>query len=320
MKRTSLVSGLALLLTCAAAEAEPSVWRRVRDPGSALRARARLRAEQLFEAASEARSDAQTFRELSLGSAALLEVSGGAQRDPWQAVLLGRVLLDAQVGREPEAMQLILRGLPELPASDFKRESWFDLGLGAMLAGDLALAERAFTAALSLAWDPDYRASIRRNRGKARMLAGELPRAVADFRAAVRLARATEVVALAHFGLGVALERSGDFPQGLAEVARGAAIRLPVPPYQSESVLELPTLRWVPEYDVHYFRGLSAMAEAGSAEEPELQAHFYALALGQWDEYLPRARASSDRFVANAERHRQRCEARQRELSNRRHD
>lgn len=301
-----MLAALALLYA-GAAHAEPSIWQRAVEPGAATRQRARLRAEQLFDQASDARTDSETLRALSLGSAALLELSGGARKDPWQAVLLGRVLLDARPGREREAVALIESGLSALPASDFKCASLFDVGLGAMRSGDLEHANQAFTAALSLAWDSDYRASIHRNRGKARMLAGRLTEAVADFRAAVQLARGVEVMALAHFGLGVALERSGDYPQGMQEIARGVTVRLPVPPYSSESVLDLPTLRWFPEYDVHYFHALGSMSEAARADSKEQARESYELALESWDQYLPAAEASKDRFFPNAERLRSRC-------------
>jgi tetratricopeptide (TPR) repeat protein len=308
--RLGLAATVAVALSCAAQAAdaaEPTLWQRAREPGVALRYKARVRAEQLFEHASDARADAQLMRDLSMGSVALMELSGGARRDPWQAVLLGRVLLDAQPGREREAIALIESGVQRLPDSDFKRASLFDVGLGAMLSGDLEHANRAFTAALSLAWDPDYRASIHRNRGKVRMLAGRLSEAVSDFRAAVQLARGVEVMALAHFGLGVALERSGDYPQGLQEVARGVAVRLPVPPYPSDSVLDLPSLRWFPEYDVHYFRALGAMSEAASADSREVEKDRYEVALESWDQYLPAAEASKDRFFPNAVRLHKRC-------------
>jgi hypothetical protein len=93
-----------------------------------------------------------------------------------------------------EALQLIESGMPWLPDSDFKRQSLFDLGLGAMFSGEMEYAARAFTAALALAWKPDDRATLHRNRGKARMLAGQLLGAVADFRAAVQLGRGVEVM------------------------------------------------------------------------------------------------------------------------------
>jgi tetratricopeptide (TPR) repeat protein len=296
-----------LWLLAAPASAEPTLWQRALTPGSATRAKARLRAEQLFYQASDPRADLETLRDLSLGSAALMELSGEARRDPWQQVLLGRVLLDGQPGREREALQLIESGLPALPDSDFKRASLFDLGLGAMFSGDMEHAARAFTAALALAWKADDRATLHRNRGKARMLSGNLLGAVADFRAAVELARGVEVMALSRFGLGVALERSGDYPQGMQEIARGVAMRLPVPPYPSESVLDLPGLRWIPEYDVHYFRALGAMSEADEADSSELSKDRYETALESWEQYIPAAEAQKDRFLANALLHRQRC-------------
>ena len=139
------------------------------------------------------------------------------------------------------------------------------------------------------------------------MLSGQLLEAVADFRAAVTLGRGVEVMALSRFGLGVALERSGDYPQGMQEIARGVALRLPVPPYPSESVLDLPGLRWIPEYDVHYFRALGAMSEAEIADATEQQRERYETALESWEQYIPAAEAQKDRFLPNALRHRQRC-------------
>src|SRR5258707_14660325 len=134
-------------------------------------------------------------------------------------------------------------------------------------------AERAFTAVLTLVWDPGERSTSHRFRGKARMLSGRLLEAVSDFRAAVRLAREIDVMSLSHFGLGVALERSGDYPQAMQEIARGVALRLPQPAFATDSVLDLP-LRWIPEYDVHYFRALAEMSQAvESTSAAERQAH-----------------------------------------------
>jgi len=305
-QRAALLTVAALSLASPAG-AEPSLWQRAKDPGALLRSRARLRAEQLFDQATDPRADPEILHELSLGSAALLELGGGARRDPWQEVLLGRVLLEARAGRDKEAMQFIESGLRSLPDSDFKRDSLFDLGLGAMLNGDMEQANRAFSAALPLAWEPDERATLLRNRGKARMLSGHLLEAVADFRAALKLARHVEVIALAEFSLGVALERSGDYPRGMQEIARGVGVHLPVPPFAAESVLDLPTVTILPDYDLYYYRALGAMAEAAAADSAELEAERYGAALDSWEQYLPAAEAHADRFVPNAERHRQRC-------------
>lgn len=310
MKRAALRRArflLGALLVAGSARAEPTLWRRVKAPGSEANEKARRHAEQLFAQATDESLNPELLRDISLGSAALLELSGGAARDPWQAVLLGRVLLEAGPGREREAARLIESGIGQLPTSEFKRESWFDLGLSYQQFGDYERATRAYTAALALAWDADDRAIVYRNRGKMRMLSGRLGEAVNDFRAAVRLAQSSERVALSYFGLGVALERNGDYPAGMQAIAQGLAVRLPGPNVVSASVLDVPTLRWSPEYDVHYFRALVAMSQASGADDAGAEQQRYEAALESWEQYLPAAEAARDRFVANAERHRQRC-------------
>lgn len=306
MKPRALVAAAALSVA-SPARAEPSVWQRVRDPSAPARAKARLRAEQLFDHVSDPRADRELLQELSLAAAALLELSGAGHADAWQEVLLGRFLLEARAGREDEAMRLVAHGLRALPDSDFKQASLFDLGLGAILSGDMERASRAFSAALLLAWDPDDRATLLRNRGKARMLSGHMSEAVSDFRAALKLARHIEVIALGEFSLGVALERSGDYPQGMQEIRRGVALRLPVPPFAAENVLDLPSVTMYPDYDLYYYRALGAMAEAEVADSEELSREQYGAALSNWEQYLPAAEAQKDRFLANALRHQKRC-------------
>jgi tetratricopeptide (TPR) repeat protein len=304
--RPFALATLSLLSVTVSAQAEPTLWQRAGDPQARIVARGRVRAEQLFEQAIEQGRDPDTQRRLSLGSAAFLELIGAARRDPWQAVLLGRVLLDADSGREQEALKLIERNVVLLPDSDFKGEGWFDVGVGAQRGGDSARAIAAFTAALSLAWAPDDRANAYRNRAKAQMLLGNLQACIEDLRKAVALARDPKILGLSHFGLGVALERAGDYPQGMLEIARGVANRLPVPPYPVASVLDLP-LSWTPEYDVHYYRALAAMSEAADADSTEAAEAAYESALVSWEQYLPAAEAQKDRFVVNAKRHQKRC-------------
>lgn len=299
---------LAPLLLARGANAEPGLWQRAVDPQAASRSKARLRAEQLFDQVTEARRDPELLRNLSLGSAALLELAGGAERDPWQSVLLGRLLLEADAGRAPEAMQLIERGLAGLPDSEFKRQSWFDLGIAALRRGDRPRADRALSAALALAWDPDDRSITLRNRGRTRLLSGRMMAALADFRAAVELARSSLTLALGRFGLGMALERSGDYPHAMEEIGRAVAIRLPVPPYPSDSVLDFPQLIWTPAYDVHYVRALAAMSQAEtSGDALEQQAHYQA-ALDSWQQYLDSAEELQEPFATNARRHQRRCQ------------
>lgn len=299
---------LAPLLLARGASAEQGFWQRARQPQAAARSKARVRAEQLFDQVTQARRDPELLRNLSLGSAALLELAGGVEDDPWQAVLLGRLLLEADAGRAPEAMQLIERGLLGLPDSEFKRQSWFDLGVAALRRGERPRADRALSAALALAWEPDDRSIILRNRGRTRLLSGRMMAALSDFRAAVELARSTVTVALGRFGLGMALERSGDYPHAMEEIGRAVAIRLPVPPYPAESVLDFPQLIWTPDYDVHYVRALAAMSQAEASDDALAQRTSYEAALDSWQEYLGSAEPLQDPFAANARRHERRCQ------------
>ena len=315
MRRVGLTAAAALLLVRAGAGAEPTLWQRVTDPGArSLRSKARLRAEQLYaeqfaEEQNDTRVDLDAAQHLSLDSAALLELSGGANRDPWQAVLLGRVLLDTRTGREAQAMALIEHGVSALPDSDFKGSSLFDLGLAATFSGDMDRATKAFTAALALAWDSDDRANLLRNRGKSLLLAGRLAEAVTSFRAAVRAARAPDVMALSHFGLGAALERSGDYPQGLQEdrarrcvAAAGSAVRgrKRARPTRS-AVLSGVRRALLP-------RARPRCRRRSTADSSEREQDRYASRrVASWEQYLPAAEAANDRFLPNARRHEQRC-------------
>ena len=304
-RRGAILIATALCVPCTA-RSQPTLWQRATDPRAEARFKARVYAEQLFNQVTDPRVEPDLQRDLSADGAALLQLDGTRQ-DATSRVLLGRLLLETRSGREVQATALIESGVFLLPDSEFKRASLFDAGLGAILSGELQHAERSFSVALSLAWDPDDRATLHRNRAKARMLSGRLREAVGDFRAAVRLARNVDVMALSHFGLGVALERSGDYPEGMQEIARGVALRLPVPPYPSPSVLDLPGLRWFPEYDLHYYRALGAMVEAAQADSRELEQEQYEAALEDWEQYLPAAEAAKDRFLPNAERSKKRC-------------
>jgi hypothetical protein len=75
MRRAALCAAVALWLLALPVSAQPTLWQRAQAPGSAARAKARLRAEQLFDQASDPRADLATLRHLSLGSAALMELS-----------------------------------------------------------------------------------------------------------------------------------------------------------------------------------------------------------------------------------------------------
>jgi hypothetical protein len=132
--------------------------------------------------------------------------------------------------------------------------------------------------------------------------------AIRDFRRAVDLAQLPHAQALAHWGLGIALERDGDLPSALNAIATAQGIKLPSPPYPASHPLDLPEVFFVPDYDIHYYRALGAMAEARAAAGPPEKKLALSEAVLAWTEYVRRAEPDGARWVDHAKMHRARCE------------
>ena len=127
------------------------------------------------------------------------------------------------------------------------------------------------------------------NRGESSMVTGRLAEAIADYRSAVRDAGSPDTQALALWGLGVALERSGDLPSALDAVEKAAVIRLPIAGVPNATALDLPSVFFVPAYDVYYYKALGAMASARAAERPDEKKIDLEAAIFEWDRYLEQA-------------------------------
>jgi hypothetical protein len=108
--------------------------------------------------------------------------------------------------------------------------------------------------------------------------------------------------------LGIALERDGDLPSALNAIQTALSIKLPSPPYPASHALELPEVFFVPDYDIHYYRALGAMAQARSASEPSERKLALSEAVAAWTEYIRRAEPDGVRWLENAKMHQARCE------------
>jgi hypothetical protein len=140
------------------------------------------------------------------------------------------------------------------------------------------------------------------------MVTGDLHAAIRDYRRAADLAQLPHAQALAHWGLGIALERDGDLPSALNAIRTAQGIKLPSPPYPASHALELPEVFFVPDYDIHYYRALGAMAEARSASELPARKLALSEAVAAWTEYVRRAEADGAPWIEHARMHRTRCE------------
>jgi tetratricopeptide (TPR) repeat protein len=306
-----------LLALAAPAAAGPTVWDVARNP--------RLgRAEQLLGLAERSRipaedtSDDLTFppsgtteelnRQLNARAAALITIANGDELDdPRLVYLLGDALVKADKSYLPEGRLRLEQALEQDPDSPLAADAWFSL---AIAEGKLRRheAERdAYSHALELEWQPELRATIVTNRAESSMTSGELGPAIEDYRLALSLSRSGVTQALALWGLAVATERDGDLPTALELARKASAFRFG-PPTHFVVALDLPSVYFTPEYEEHYYRALSAMAEAEAETRPdEIRVRLQTASL-LWSLYLESAVRDKERWIPNAKLLRERCQ------------
>jgi tetratricopeptide (TPR) repeat protein len=244
-----------------------------------------------------------------MNTVAMMELFGDRQlSDPRLKFLTAFALIKADTGRQTEIRALLETALREAPESYFAPIALLELGIICNKLGDSRCEFDAYTKALENMWDSETRAQVYLNRGETYMMMGDLQGAIRDYRRAMRLAGGPTNQSLAHFGLGVALERSGDLPAGLRAIAIADAIRVPIPFGLVLSALDLPSVFFNPEYEVHYYKALAHMAAAERTSDPGDRRREYDMAIERWNRYLDGAEPAKQRWVPNARAHRARCE------------
>lgn len=310
---------LALLLPNVAG-AQPSLWDRARRPAEHKAYQALVSVERMLSRAEESDFDFGLQRNFTRAALAMLELAGGgALPDPRLQFLLADLLLDADMGREREARALLDRALDQASDSQLKAQGWFWLAIASAKLRDSAREHEAYTRALELTWERDARATIFMNRGESKMALSTAPGskfrlrdAIADFRHALALADRPDLQALALYDLGTALERSGDLPAALDAMARARTIQLgPIYP----SALDLPSVFFVPHYDLFYYKALEAMAAARAAKDVRERADHWERAIQLWSRYLADAERERAYWVDHARLHRSTLEKRLQELA-----
>jgi tetratricopeptide (TPR) repeat protein len=296
----------ALVFASSAVSAQPSVWARARDREIGRANETLVAAERMADYASEVRTE-RSLNDFMRAVVAMLELAGVSKLpDTRLRFLYGRALVEIQ--RDESARRVMERALVEAPDSPLAARGWFDLAIASARLGDPRRESEAYTRALALTWDSELRAVLQMNRGESSMVAGNLPAAIADYRAAVRDAGSPDTQALALWGLGIALERSGDLPSALDAVEKAAVIRLPIAGVPNATALDLPSVFFVPAYDLYYYKALGAMASARAAERPDEKKIDLETAIFEWDRYLEQAEPDGHAWAGNGRRMRARCE------------
>lgn len=302
------------LFAAGSSAARPTLWQRARDPGARAEYRLLVRLEYWLEQQRTAGHDPSFFRHFARAGVADIELTRQWHpRDPRLACVMGKVLIDAGVGKEAEAEALLTGALPALPPGSLATNAWLELGIARATRGNYAGARDAESSALSLAVDPDERAHALSLRAASEARLGNLRRAEADYRLAASLAVDPVTAALARFGLGVTLERIGDLPAAQAAFDAGLLVRLPLSRFMTDEPLELPDLDFFPLYERSYLTALVAMARARHDDDPHARRTDYEAAVEQWDAYLAAA-APGEPWLEHARRHRESCAVELRKL------
>jgi tetratricopeptide (TPR) repeat protein len=307
------LAALSLALGTRAAEADPNLWQRAREPGAAEQQKVLNRMERILGSIGLPELDP----EMSAAAIAMSVLSqtlpacpakgdAASNRSAAQArfdYLIGGALYASRTDREADARCILERALESAPDSPLAAEGWFHLALTTGQLGDRVAERKAYLHALALTWEPDIRAVLRVNLAESEMGSGDLKAALRDYRLALPEAQQPDTLSAAYFGLAVALDRSGDLPSSL-EAARNA-ILIPLPPtlFPVASVLDLPGTFFSPDYEIHYYRALAAMAAARQAKDDLSRRDALADAAEQWTAYAVPAEADHAPWAARARLH-----------------
>lgn len=285
------------------ASAAPSLWDSARDPRVLQAHQALVAVERMMLRAEGSPFDPSMQQRFMRAGLAMLELSGAGLSDPRLKIVLGELLIDSAVRRDSEGRELLHEALRADPDSPLAGRAWFNIAIASARLGEPAAERAAYTSALQSVWEPDFRANIHMNRGESAMVLGDLDAAVRDYRRAIRLAGRPELTALAHYGLGIALERRGNLPAALNAMQVARAVRVPL----YGTALDLPSVFFVPEYDIHYYKALSAMAGARGERSAKKKHALLSRAILEWETYRSRAVADKTPWVKRAELHQARC-------------
>ncbi len=190
--------------------------------------------------------------------------------------------------RAAKVLEGALAMAPDHPAAE---EAWLRLAFACGHVGDHACERRSYVEVLRLVTEEPSRATPTLNLAETEMHLGNLREAIEGYREALRLAGRTpsrDTAPLAVWGLAVALDRSGDRVSGekearfARELEKSSGVR---------SLLRSTNVFFVPAYEIHWYEGLGASAEARVEPSP-------AKAVALWRE----AEQSFEAYVRAAER------------------
>ncbi len=255
------------------ADTPPSMWDRAKDPSLSESYRVHVEVQRrlaLFRAEPQRDLFGVNDSQLRTVRALLERYDADQSRDPRLRFDLGLVYLRLEeYDKSAKTLSRVLADFPDHPAAE---EGWLHLAFACGHTGDHDCERTAYTKVLQQATDELSRATPTLNLAETEMHLGNLREAVEGYREALRIAGrvpSRETAPLAVWGLAVALDRSGDRvgAEKEARFARDLERSMGLP-----NLLRTEGVFFVPAYEIHWYEGLGASAQARQAASSSSEA------------------------------------------------
>jgi tetratricopeptide (TPR) repeat protein len=291
---------LSFFASDARADTAPSAWERARDPEAAFAYDLHRRVQERLVRTRVAEVD---LGERQRVLAMLLQIDAEHGKSPLLRFDLGAVYwqlgnLEKNPAHYARARIVLSAALAEYPDHPAAREAWFWLALACGHVGDHTCEKASYERILSIETEDLRRVTPLLNLAETDMHLGDLKRAMDLYREVIRISGlmpARETAPLATWGLAVALDRFGDRAE--AETQARGAITL-------ERSIGMPNLLrdeaivfFAPTYEIHWYEGLGAAAEARVATSPIDRIHLWRAAERSFAEYIAQASNTNDAWL-----------------------
>jgi tetratricopeptide (TPR) repeat protein len=279
----------------AGADTPPSMWERAKDPSLEESYRLHVEVQRRLAQKSSRYEIGAGDSQLRTVRALLERYKAEESKDPQLRFDLGFVYLRLEeYDKSAKTLAGVLADAPNHPAAE---EGWLRLAFACGHTGDHECERRAYRQVLRLATDELSRATPTLNLAETEMHLGNLREAAEGYREALRIAGrvpSRETAPLAVWGLAVALDRSGD-RLGAEKEARFAC--------ELERSMGIPNLLrtdivfFVPAYEIHWYEGLGASAQARNATTPRETVRLWRAAEQSFANYVRFAEIDKDRWL-----------------------
>ncbi len=283
---------LALASPSVRADTPPSIWERAKDPDAAEAFDLHQAIQQRLIRTAIAEVD---FGERGRVLAMLERVGAEKSKNALLRFDLGHVhLLLENHARAAQVYKAAIAEFPDHPAVD---QAWLRLAFACGHLGDHVCERNAYVEVLRRETEEIYRATPTLNLAETQMHLGDLKEAIEGYREALRIAGrvpARETAPLATWGLAVALDRAGD--RLAAEREARFAIEI-------ERSMGLPRLLrskdvfFVPDYEIHWYEGLGAVARARVATSAREAVRHWRQAEKSFGDYVEAGERKKDRWL-----------------------